>query len=424
MAESDSESELPVLAIVLDTPTREFFPLTYVEAAAGVCRPLWVMLRRDADTARYGRILRRSGHIIDVAELSPDSAARAIAELAPVGIIAFNEANVPWTAEVAEILGLPYHSRRTASQLADKLQQRIALHEYGLVSPRFWDLDALRTEAARLTEVEASARFPLVLKPRVGRSSRDMARVETIAQLRTVATRSWPEPMMIEEFIPDPSAPRTGPGNANYVSVEVLVSQGVVSALGATGRHPLVEPFREAGLFFPAEVSQELYQELVETASAAVSALDIKFGALHVELKVTDAGPVVIEINPRPGGSALPDLLRHALGIDIFQVTMRIALGELVVYRELPAPADVGFSVYVLPPAGVRHITSVEGIETISGIEGVESVVPKRGTGDDIDPHEGMLEYIVRVSGTVPNHDARRQIRERILSQVVVTGTT
>ena len=42
MAPSDSGRELPVLAIVLDSPLREFFPLTYVEAAAGACRPVWI----------------------------------------------------------------------------------------------------------------------------------------------------------------------------------------------------------------------------------------------------------------------------------------------------------------------------------------------------------------------------------------------
>ncbi|WP_460571098.1 ATP-grasp domain-containing protein [Humibacter soli] len=424
MVPSESSSQLPVLAIVLDSPEREFFPLTYVEAAAGVCRPLWVTLRDDAETLRYARILRRSGVVVDVSGLAPEAAAAVVAEHDPMGIVAFNEANVPWTAEVAGILRLPYHSRRTAAQLADKFEQRTALRDHGMPTPRFWDVDTLKGDAERLVDVEASAVFPLVLKPRVGRSSRDMARVDTPERLREVLSHTWHDSMMIEEFIPAPSQAVTGPDNAAYVSVEVLVSHGVVSTLGATGRHPLVEPFREAGLFFPAEVSAQLYSELVAAAVSSVRALGIAFGALHVELKVTDAGPVVIEINPRPGGSALPDLLQHALGINIFQAAMRIAVGELLVFEDLPSPTDVGYSVYVLPPAELRHITSVEGLETLGTIDGVESVVPKRGAGDDIDPHEGMMEYVVRVSGTAPDHDARRRVRERILSQVVVTGTS
>mgnify|MGYP001113382402 FL=1 len=125
---------------------------------------------------------------------------------------------------------------------------------------------------------------------------------------------------------------------------------------------------------------------------------------------------------PRRGGSALPDLLRHALGIDIFREAMRVALGDPLVYRDLPSPEDVGFSVYVLPPDGMRRITAVEGLDVLGAMDGVESVIPKRGAGDDIDPHEGMMEYVVRVSGTAPDHESRRRLRERILSQVVVTG--
>lgn len=413
---------LPVLAVILDSPSREFFPLTYVEAASGACRPLWVLLRDDAETALYARILRRSGEVVDVSGMPVPQAAAAIAAHAPDGIVAFNEANVPWTAEVAEQLGLPYHSRRTAAQLADKWEQREALRTHGLATPGFWDVQALKEDGGLLDTVAVDAAYPLILKPRVGRSSRDMVRIPDAASLRALVAAPLHEPMVVEEFIPDPTRSQTGADNAFYVSVEVLVSHGTVSALGVTGRHPLVEPFREAGLFFPAEVSDELHRSLTDTATAAVQALNIEFGVLHVEVKVTDAGPVVIEMNPRPGGSALPDMLQHAFGFNIFLVAMRIALGEHVVYRDLPRPADVGYSVYVLPAAGIHHITDVRGIETLSAIDGVDSVIPKRGAGDDIDPHEGMMEYIVRVSGTAPDHDSRRRARERILAQVVVAG--
>jgi len=413
---------LPVLAIVLDSPLREFFPLTYVEAAAGVCRPLWVTLRDDLETGRYVRILRRSGDVVDVCGLSEEEAAEVIRAHAPDGIVTFYESNVSWTARVAEILHLPYHSVGTAAALSDKWEQRRALRDHGLRTPRFWDVGELARDASLLRSVAGSATYPLIAKPRTGRASRDMARVSGPDALGVLVASSGSEPVVVEEFIPDPSSPVTGVDNAYYVSVETLVSHGVVSVLGVTGRHPLVEPFREAGLFFPAEVSDELRDALVDTAAAAVRALGVEYGVLHVEVKATDAGPVVIELNPRPGGSALPDLLEHAFGLNIFQVAMRIALGERVTYRDLPRPVDVGYSVYVLPDIELRHITRVSGLDTLSAIDGVSSVIPKRGAGDDIDPHEGMMEYIVRVSGTAPDHDARRRVREQILAQVVVSG--
>ncbi|WEG09174.1 ATP-grasp domain-containing protein [Microbacterium horticulturae] len=422
MTTSPSDTALPVLAIVLDSPLREFFPLTYVEAAAGVCRPLWVTLRDDVETKRYVRILRRSGDVVDVCGRSEEQAAEAIRGHAPGGIVAFYESNVPWTARVAELLRLPYHSVGTAAALSDKWEQRRSLRDHGLRTPGFWDVGELARDEALLGRVAHHAAYPLIAKPRSGRASRDMVRVPGPDALKALVASSGPEPMVVEEFIPDPSTSLTGVDNAYYVSVETLVSHGVVSVLGVTGRHPLVEPFREAGLFFPAEVSDELHDELVDVAAEAVRALGVEFGALHVEVKVTDTGPVVIELNPRPGGSALPDLLEHAFGLNIFQVAMRIALGERVTYRDLPRPEDVGYSVYVLPDMELRRITRVSGLDTLSAIDGVNSVIPKRGAGDDIDPHEGMMEYIVRVAGIASDHDARRRIREQILAQVVVSG--
>lgn len=420
MTLTQPDAALPVLAVVLDTPGLEFFPLTYVEAAAGVCRPLWVTLREDAETQRYLRILRRSGETVSVAGLTLDDAADAIRPYRPAGVIAFNEANVPWTASLAARLGLPYHSPRTAAQLADKFEQRSALRAHGLLTPGFWDIAELRADPELLDRVVASATFPLVLKPRVARASSDMARIADAARLREAVATTWPSPMLVEEFIPDPSRPLTGHDNADYVSVEALVSHGEVSILGASGRHPLVEPFREAGLFFPAEVAPELDEALAGTATAALHALDIDSGAFHVEIKTTDVGPVVIEINPRPGGSGLPTMLRRAFGIDIFREAMRVAIGEQIGWSRLARPSEIGFTVYVLPPDGLTHVTAVEGLEALPSIEGVESVVAKRGPGDDIDPHGGMLEYIVQVSGTVADHDTRRRTRQRILSAVIV----
>lgn len=422
MSTSYPSDRLPVLAVVLDSPLREFSLLAYMEAAAGVCRPVWVTLRDDPETVKYTRVLRRSGAVIDAYGKSPADVADRLREQAPDGILTFTESDIPWTAELAEILGVPYHSRATASRLSDKWEQRAALRAQGLATPGFWDLGALAADDDALRAVVESATFPLIVKPRVGRASRDMERIDDAHRLEELAARSWPEPMVVEEFIPDPSHPQTGEGNAFYVSVEVVMSQGTASVLGVSGRHPLEDGFREAGLFFPAEVPDDLRRTLAETAVAATRAVGVENGVLHIEVKTTDAGPVVIELNPRPGGSALPDLLHHAFGIAIFEVAMRVAVGEHVVYDDLPEPSDVGYSVYVMPPLGLRHITAVEGLDTLGRIEGVEAVIPKRVAGDDVDPHAGMMEYVVRVSGTAPDHNARRRVRQRILAQVTVHG--
>ena len=54
-----------------------------------------------------------------------------------------------------------------------------------------------------------------------------------------------------------------------------------------------------------------------ETAIAALDAVGFDFGPAHTEVRLTPAGPVVVEINPRLAGGMIPELVAHALGINL-----------------------------------------------------------------------------------------------------------
>lgn len=397
----------PVLAVVLDSPSKEFFPLGYVQAAAGVCRPLWVVLRSDEDTAHWLRLLRRSGEVVDVSTLGVHAAATAIRAFAPAGIICFGEANAPWTAQVAEALGVRYHSPRTAALLTDKLGQRVELRDHGLRTPRGWDPDMLRDDAAAIHDVEAVAEFPLVVRPRFGRSAGGRDPLRTAGQLREAVAANWPEPVLLEEFVS--AAPRvaTGAGNASRISVEFLVSDGVPALLSVTGQYLEAAPIRW-GLFVPAEIQAEMRDDLVAAAAAAVLALGVQNGPVQVEVAVTDIGPVVVDANPWLGSTALPVLLDHALGIDVFRVAMLAAVGAHTVPDALPWPTDVVFSVCVTPSPDRRGRTPAEWIDALSGIEGIVEVLPRLG------PDETSAASVIQVSGIAPDHDTRRQMEQRI----------
>jgi hypothetical protein len=62
--------------------------------------------------------------------------------------------------------------------------------------------------------------------------------------------------------------------------------------------------------------------------------MDIKTGALHVEVKLCEDGPHLIEVNGRMGGF-VPDLLTASDGVDLIALAARAALGV-----RLPAALD------------------------------------------------------------------------------------
>jgi hypothetical protein len=145
--------------------------------------------------------------------------------------------------------------------------------------------------------------LPLVLKPRRCNSSQDTELISDEEQLRAAVAVSASERMLLEGYILDPNMPQTGAGTAPYVFVELISSSGMVDVLGISSRTPLAPPLRETGFLLPA--GGALTADLAAAAVQAVQAFGVEIRALHVGLKCTDDGPVIIEVNGRPGGAGV-----------------------------------------------------------------------------------------------------------------------
>ena len=417
---STASEALPLVAITYSSLDTEDPPLLIAEGARGTCRLAWVLPDAGAVSRGAARMLRGLGEIVDVTGLTVPEAAERIRDSGAVGITCFNDSNLVWTAEVAELLGFSFFSPLAARRLTDKLEQRRALRQHGLPTPEFWDADELSDDAA-LAQV-GTAGFPLVLKPRRGRSSIDVAPVRSQEALLAALARITPGRMLLESFIPDPTSPLTERETAPYVSVELAVSQGTVSVLGVTGKPPLAPPFRETGHLFPADLPDAVRNELVEAAISTSKALGVETGALHIEIKYTDDGPVVIEANGCMGGGPLRDLMIQAIGIDIVQMTYLLAAGRHVPYDVPPRSSGVGFYFQFQPDPAIRHIDAIEGLDTLADIPGVERVVPGLRAGVDYDWLTGTHAFVAAILGIAPDHATAHRIREEFLARVVITG--
>jgi len=419
-------SRLPLLAVVYGPLAHEQPIDRITEAARGVCRLLW-LLPHDDRSARTALRVRKAeggvtGDVIDVSDIPIGEAAALIRSHRPDGVTCFTDENIVWTSELAEELGLAYHSRRSAVQLTDKLEQRRAFAARGLPTPAFWNGDDLADDSAPARIAEAAG-FPLVLKPRGGFGSVDTESIRSVDELRAAAAGLVRGRMILEGYIPDPTNSPFGAGSAPYACVDMVASGGVVEVLGMTGRTPLAPPFRETGSFFPADVPEAIRAQLIDAAVDAVRALGVDLGVLRVEVKWTDAGPVVIEVNGRPDGGHTREFLRHALGVDTFQVAMRAALGEPVAREGRPATQGVHFRFDLIPEMHLRRISSVEGLEAARAMAGVEEVIPGLAIGDEFSWRDGSFALVATVLGSAPDHESVHRLRAAVDAAVVVTGT-
>jgi biotin carboxylase len=410
----------PTLAIVYGHGSAPAMSLS--AAASSVCDIAWVVDASSITDASMLRLLRKLGTIVDIAGLSEEQAATAVKELRPQGIVAYADPQIATAAALGEILGLDYYDRAVSERLLDKVTQRKALGDRGLPVPHCMELPRHPTPED-VDALAAVVNFPAVLKPRHGAASRDTHLAADATQLRVLVAQ-LPDSgagmdMVVEEFMADPSEhPSSWFGD--YVSVESVVAAGRVSHLAVTGRLPGAKPFRETGLIIPSDYAPSLLDAILEVASESITALAIRTGCLHTEIKVTDAGPRVIEVNGRIGGFVAPVLALASPGVDFFEISQRVALGEPVNFEELVPTPEVGYVTVGQPPIGATRVVSVSGLDKVANYPGVDSVALNRRPGAEVDWRLGSHEYIYAVLGRAPDHDAVRAMQHFVDEEVEI----
>ncbi|MCL2514620.1 MAG: ATP-grasp domain-containing protein [Microbacteriaceae bacterium] len=424
MSAPAATARLPLLAYVYHP--QSFAPLSIVEAAEGVCRLLWVVDGAHPDAAVMRRLLAKFGPVIDGAGATADEVAARIAEHAPAGILSLHDADLVWAAQLAERLGLPFHSVDTAVKLTDKHAQRLAFEAAELTVPAFTVIPAAMDAQAAARSAEHFP-FPAVLKPRQGQSSRDTLPIASLHELATVigdlgARADMPhEEYVLEQFVPDASTPLGGVGFAPFVSVESVVEDGVVAHAAISARTAFRWPFRETGYFTPSALEPELQAEVMRVATDAAAALGVTIGCLHTEIKLTDAGPVVIEVNGRPGGG-MSEMLERASGFSILRTALRLAVGDPIGLRGPVACSRIGYLLYVFPTEDVEWIDAVEGLPGLRAHAGVDEIVLVRGPGRRIDWREGSEAHVFHLTGTTADLAELRRLIHATTTVVRISG--
>ena len=423
MAEADRTS-LPALAYVYHP--QSFAPLSIIEAADGLCSMIWVIDSSLPEAAAMQRLLRRLGPVIDAAGLTTAEVAALVEEHAPDGVLSMHDGDLVWTAKLASALGRPFHSLDTATKLTDKYEQRSALAAAGLAVPAFGTIRPDADEVAIATLAKEFP-YPAVLKPRCGQASRDTFPIESYDELRTTVAelRARPnqpaEEYILEQFVPDPGESLGGQGFAPFVSVETVVEGGRVAHAAISARTPFRWPFRETGYCTPTAIVPSLQAEIFRVASEAAVALGVTQACLHTEIKLTDDGPVVIEVNGRPGGG-MSEMLERASGFSILRTALRLALGDPVGLGG-PVPCSrVGYLLYVFPDSDITRIDAVEGLSDLRAFDGVDEIVLVRGPGQRIDWREGSEAHVFHLVGTTRDHDELHRLIAATTTLVRIDG--
>jgi biotin carboxylase len=319
----------------------------------------------------------------------PTGAADAIVALGdhiPIdGVIAADDAGVVAAAIAGQKLGVRANDPDAAAAARDKGMQRALLASAEVPQPRFRILEP----GDNGTGAAADVGFPLVVKPLDRSAAQGVVRVEDAGALgdaltlvRSIAGAS--ADLLVEEFMP-----------GNEVALEGLVREGELTTLAIFDKPGAVDGpyFPETILVTPSTLPDDVQAECRRVAAAALTAMGIGHGPVHVEMKVSEDVAFgervrVVEVAARSiGGLCSRSLNFGLLGTTLETLILRNAIGlEKPELRREP----VASGVLMIPIPKTGRLVAVEGLDRVRALDHISAIDITTTSGSQVlAPPEG-----------------------------------
>ncbi|HJR91382.1 MAG TPA: hypothetical protein VJ938_02985 [Acidimicrobiia bacterium] len=342
--------------------------------------------RVPADTARRLAAHRQVSDCLD-----PDQLTEAVMSIGPVDRVLgpLEELQVPMS-EVRKRLGIEGLGVEAAANFRDKRRMKDVLAAAGIPCARHRLVDS----AAELWSFSAEVGYPLVLKPPAGSGSRSTYRLESDEQL--AEWMRWnplspADPVLAEEFMV---------GREHSFDCVFLHGRPVfwsVSRYYPTPLEVLEKRWIQWAVILPRTLDG--YEEIGRVGPAAISALGLETGLVHMEWFARPDGSVAVsEAAVRPPGAQFTTLISHAHDFDLYSAWSRLMILDSF---DPPERRHAVGAVY-LRGQGEGRVVAIEGLEAaqaeVAGMV-VDVRLPPLGTPPS--PHyEGDGHVIVRGDST------------------------
>lgn len=277
-----------------------------------------VMLVQDPDRYCFIKDDKLDYVVVDTSNINAIFDACGSLKEAPAGVWSSSEYYISAAASCAKLLNLPAPNPGAIKICQNKYRQRTILRAFQIAVPNFETANFYN----QAIEVAEQMGFPVIVKPIQGSGSSGVRLCYNVVELKEHMsglllhqTNERGIPMqpgvLIEEFM-----------EGDEFSIETFGT----TIVGITKKYVSRPPnFVEVGHDFPAVLGEETSAEIYQSVLAALKALDLEWGPVHTEIKLTNQGPMVVEVNPRLGGGFIPELVRLATGIDLISQTVRLA---------------------------------------------------------------------------------------------------
>ncbi|HEY2930536.1 MAG TPA: ATP-grasp domain-containing protein [Acidobacteriota bacterium] len=325
---------------------------------------------------------------------APDAcAAQLAAQVQPAidAVIGVDERTAVVAATVSAKLGLRHNPIEAVVAAGDKLKMRRKLSESGIPVPPF-ESCSLSEDPTQLSKRVA---YPCVLKPLNLSASRGVIRanneaefIQSFLRVRSIVQgpasgngNSTSRNILVEQYLP-----------GKEVAVEGLLLDGNLHPLAIFDKpDPLEGPFFEETIYVtPSRLSHDQQGSIIAAAGLAAGALGLRHGPVHVELRINERGPWILEIAGRSIGGRCSRALRFGDGVSLEELTLRHALRlPLMLERERAAS---GVMMIPIPRGGI--LREVRGLDEARSVPGVDEVSITAHRGQRLVPWPEGSQYL------------------------------
>ncbi len=201
-----------------------------------------------------------------------------------------------------------------------------------------------------------------------------------------------------------------------------MVIEGEPHVLAITDKYITPLPyFVELAHCEPSRLGAETQKQIRETAAQAVRAVGMENVPAHVEIKVTEEGPKIVELAARLGGDFITSrLVPLSTGIDMVGASVVLATGET---PDLTPAKSQGAAIHFIHArenqSGVLYKITVP--DALYGAEGIEEIALYKKPGEAVQgthSSNDRLGHVITV-GKTPAEAMERG--KRALAQIGVT---
>lgn len=294
-------------------------------------------------------------------------------------------------AYTCEQMGLVGITPDVAERATDKALMIRAFEQHNVPHPWYFVV-----ENQDVASIKDKLSYPCICKPIDNSASRGVVIVENEEQLTEAISYSAENgrsgSVIVEELL-----------RGEEISVEAFAVNGQAHVLAITDKLTTGSPhFVEMGHNQPSQFENTLRQEIATVAAAAMHAVGIENGPAHIEMMITERGPVMIELGARLGGDFITtDLVPLSTGIDVLAATIQSACGQPVDLERKHSKAAV---IRYLEAEQHGILCGTQGFDDAMAIPGVIRVDMLKAEGETAGPITNSLDrvgYIIAQADTV-----------------------